>query len=220
MQKILNRHGLGVAVLLLALAAVPVLHAEEPQTQAGTEAKVAELFESSFSHEATGNNQRALADMQEAVKLAPQHYLANLRVGWLAYGRQRYDESIAAYQRATELAPRALEPQLGVMLPLMAAKRWAIADKVGRSILAVAPRNYLATSRLAYIAFSQAKFHESEVLYRQVLDDYPGDIEMMLGLGWAQLRQGKAAEARQMFRQVLGISRQNASAKAGLEALK
>lgn len=210
---------------LLLVLILPCMGAAAAQAQDGAaasdpDARIGELFESSFSHEATGNNQRALTDMQEVVRLAPQHYLANLRVGWLAYAKQRYDESIAAYQKAAELAPRALEPQLGVMLPLMAAKRWSSAEKLARTILAVAPRNYLATSRLAYIAFSQARFAESERLYRQMLDDYPGDIEMMLGLGWAQVRQNKRAEARQIFRQVLGISRQNASAKAGVEATK
>lgn len=204
-------------LLMLTVSIAPSGHAQDP---ASADARVAELFESSFSHEATGNNQKALADMQEAVRLAPQHYLANLRVGWLAYAKQHYDESIAAYNKAAELAPRALEPQLGVMLPLMAAKRWATAEKLGRTILAVAPRNYLASSRLAFIAFSQGKFKDSEQLYRQVLDDYPGDLEMLLGLGWAQLRQGKKDDAKASFRQVLGVSRQNASAKAGLEACK
>lgn len=219
MDKTRRPQYLVITMVLTSLWA-PATHAQDSATPVDAEARVAELFESSFSHEATGNTQRALTDMQEVVRLAPQHYLANLRVGWLEYGKLHYDASIAAYQRASELAPRAIEPQLGLMLPLMAAKRWASAEKLGRAILAVAPRNYLATSRLAYIAFSQAKFRDAEQLYRQMLDDYPGDLEMMLGLGWTQVRQGKNDEARQSFRQVLGVSRQNASAKAGLEALK
>ncbi|MBI5610434.1 MAG: tetratricopeptide repeat protein [Deltaproteobacteria bacterium] len=217
------KRGSMVIVVVLAVAAVvglsPRSHAEDAGA-AAQRARIAELFESSFSHEATNNYAKALADVQQIVQLAPQHYVANLRLGWLSYQKQRYDESVAAYTKAAELAPRALEPQLGMMLPLMAGKKWTSAERIGRAVLAVAPRNYLASSRLAYIAFSQGKFKEAEALYRQVLEDYPGDLEMQLGLGWTLLRLGRREEARATFAEVLGVSRQNASAKAGLEALK
>jgi tetratricopeptide (TPR) repeat protein len=179
----------------------------------------AERFESSFAHEASGDYAKSFADMQKILEQDPTDYVATLRAGWLTYLRKRYTESAAFYQQAVKLAPKAIEPQLGLMLPLMAAGRWADAERAGRAIVAKAPGDYLATSRLAFILFSQARFKEAEVLYRQVLDNYPSDTEMMLGLGWTWLRQGRKDEARQMFDAVLAIRRQNASAKAGRGAL-
>ncbi len=206
---------------ILVFSAFSCLMSAPGSAQGPTPAdRVAALFESSFAYEAKGNSSKALADTQEILQLQPSHYVANLRAGWLAYATQRYEESLNHYNRAAELAPRAVEPQLGVLLPLMALKRWPQAETIAKGILAVVPRNYLASSRLAFTEFSLAHYRQAEGLYAQVLSDYPGDLEMMLGLGWTQVRLGKKDDARAGFTQVLGISRQNASAKAGLEACK
>ena len=207
----------GAAVLTAMVVISP--QALMGSVRAEPTSRVAELFESSFANEASGKNGKALEDVLKILKIDGQHYVATLRAGWLNYMKKRYSESVRFYKRAASMAPKAIEPQLGLMLPLMASKRWKEAERVGKWIMKVAPRNYLAGRRLAYIAFSQGKYKAAETRYMSVWADHPSDVEMMLGLGWTYRRQGRKADARKMFETVLSIRRKNANAKAGLEGL-
>lgn len=202
-----------ISVVLLSLLSV------SRATYPNRTEEIAELFESSFAHEVTGNLDRSLRDVLEILRVEPGHYIANYRAAWLYYLQARYTESVKYYEKASTIKPHALEPRIGMMLPLMAARRWAEAEVLGETILKQAPQNYLTGSRLAFTYFSQGKYSRALVLYKEVLAQYPSEIEMMLGIGWTYLKQGKTNQARAMFEQVLGIRRQNLNAKAGLEAI-
>lgn len=186
---------------------------------AGEKDPIGQLFSASFGHEAQGQTDKALSAVLKVLKKRPQHYIAHLRAGWLYYHKGRYDDSVQHYQSAMRLAPGALEPKLGLMLPLMAAKRWPEAEKIGEEILQKAPYQYTALSRMAYVAFLQGRYTEAESRYKKVLADYPSDVEMMLGLGWTYARQGRKKEAKGMFGEVLSIRPDNVSAKSGLSSL-
>ncbi len=181
--------------------------------------KIARLFESSFSHEGKGDTDAALNDTLRIVRIDAKHYVANLRAGWLYYQKKRYSDSVRFYVQATQLAPGALEPQLGLMLPLMGSARWKEAERVARRVLKNAPRSYLARTRLAHVLASQGRYAEAQSLYEAVLTDYPSDVDVMLGLGWVYLRNGRKKPARTTFERVLAIRRGNVSATAGLQAL-
>ena len=185
----------------------------------GDEEKIARLFESSFSHETQGDTDAALNDTLQIVRIDAKHYVANLRAGWLYYLKKRYSDSVRFYVQATKLAPSALEPQLGLMLPLMGSARWKEAEKVARRVLEKAPRSYLTRTRLAHILASQGRYSEAEALYEGVLADYPSDVDVMLGLGWVYVWNGRKSPARVTFERVLAIRRGNVSATAGLQAL-
>lgn len=204
------------AAILLATALGLVASSAGAETDAD---KAAALFESSFAYEATGNTDRALNDVLQILRLNPKSYVANYRAGWLYYLKGRYADSLSFYEKAARLMPVALEPKVAMMQPLMAQYRWAEAATMGQAVLAKAPGNYLAGSRLAFIYFSQKKYGEAEKQYKLVLDAFPSEIDMMLGLGWTYVKLGRKSEARKMFEAVLGIRRQNLNARAGLEAL-
>jgi tetratricopeptide (TPR) repeat protein len=207
------------AVFTIALvAAMATGRAEEHEKTLANE-KMAELFELSFAHEIKGKPDQALSDVRKILARDKNHYIANLRAGWLAYLNAKYSESIRYYKKATRIAPNAVEPLLGLMLPMMASRMWTDAEKIGGQVLKRAPANYLAGSRLAYIYFSQGRYAKAETEYIKVLGNFPSEVEMMLGLGWTYLRQGKKAEARKMFEQALSIRRKNLNARAGLDTL-
>ena len=208
------RAGLGVTVAAAVIAGLSVV------ALAADGARIGKLFESSFAHEATGKTGKALSDVKAVLAIDSNHYFANLRAGWLAYLAGNYPAALGYYDRATALAPHAVEPKLGRMLPLMAAKRWRDAEVAGKSVLRTDSGNYLARSRMAFIFFSQGRYGDAEKTYRAVLGDYPSDMDMMLGLGWTLLRQGRRTEARRAFSDVLAIRPNNANARAGLAAIK
>ncbi len=207
--------------LIMALIFVGAMaHADNPGAAEDQTERVAELFESSFAHEATGNIERSLEEVRSILIVNPNHYIANYRAAWLFCLKGHHTESIKFYRRASQLKPRAIEPRMAMMLPLMASKQWSAAEALGRDVLKKSPLNYLAGSRLAYIYFSQGRYKKAEQQYQKVLDDYPSELEMMLGLGWTYLKQGRKPESRAMFNEVLGIRRHNLNARAGLEALQ
>lgn len=175
-------------------------------------------FQESYDQEALGKTQEALAALD---RLSPEKngsYLANLRKGWLQYRLGKNGPAIEAYTKAITLAPRAVEPRLGILLPLLAEKQWFAAEKNAREVLKLDPENYLATLRLAFALYNQNKFAESQPLYQKLVDAYPGDPEVRSGLGWALLKQHKTKEAVAVFKALLDFAPKNALGQQGLAA--
>ncbi len=193
-----------LSALLLA-AALPALAAPP-----GPEA-----FRRSYAAEARGDPAAALEALGPG-GAADDGYVASLRRGWLLYLVGHHEESVESYRRAALAAPAAVEARLGEMLPLMALRRWRDAARVGEEVLALAPNDFTAVSRLAWIEFSQGQWGRAEALYRRALAAYPASAEMRSGLGWTLLREGRGREARREFEEVLAFAPDDASARGGL----
>ena len=183
-------------------------------------AKIPDYFEASFNLENRGNYTEALNSVLIILRIDHRNYTAMLRAGWLSYLKGDYRNSIGYYRKAVLLEPEAIEPRLGLMLPLMASKNWSEAGAVARKILKFDTKNFLASSRMAYILFSQGRYGEAEKEYRKIISEYPADIEMKLGLGWTYLRMGHNRKAAGVFREVLLVRKNNASAQNGMELIE
>jgi tetratricopeptide (TPR) repeat protein len=195
---------------MLMLASVPC--------PAPAQTKVSDLYRRSYSLEARNDVAGALTAMEEIAASGAVDYVFYLRKGWLQYLAGQHASSAAAYGRAVELEPKAVEPKLGLMLPLMAQQRWAEAEHVGQQVLGMAPGDFTAQSRIAFIQYSQGRYAEAEGSYRKALGGFPSNVEMRAGLGWSLLKQGKAFDARAEFDRILLIAPDHASAKEGLAA--
>ena len=75
-----------------------------------------------------------------------------------------------------------------------------------------------ARARLAHALYSVGNYPDSATTYRKLIEEYPADLTFQTGLGWALLKMGRRSEAHALFRQVLAVSPDNASAKTGLAA--
>jgi len=102
------------------------------------------------------------------------------------------------------------------MLPLMATRRYQEALKVSNYILTIDSGNFLARSRKAYLLYQLGRYAKAESEYRAVLQQYPANVEMMAGLGWSLLKQGKRTDARDVFAGLLRVAPQHATGKAGI----
>ena len=131
----------------------------------------------------------------------------------------RYADAVAAYQQALNTVDT-IEGHLGLSLPLMALRRWKEAETACRKVLKTAAGNYLAHSRLAYVLYNAGRYGDAEKAYATLVAEYPSDVEMRTGLGWAQLKQGQTAKAKASFEFVLRISPDYTSARQGLDACK
>lgn len=201
-------------VMMLILLGAPV------GVLADETAKIPDYFETSFNHESRGNYAAALNSVLRILRIDRRNYTAMLRAGWLSYSKGDYKKSIGYYRKAVLLEPEAVEPRLGLMLPLMVSKQWNAAGTIARKILKFDRGNYLANSRLAYIVFSQGRYGEAEKQYQKVIAWYPADIEMKIGLGWTHLRMGNKKKAAGVFRNVLTVRKNNTSAHYGMELIE
>ena len=174
-------------------------------------------YQQSYDLEAENKLQESLTAL-EHVPAAQQTYVYQYRRGWLLLLLGRHPESVAAYERAIALAPAAVEPRLGMMLPQMALRRWLDVEKNALEVLQRDPLSYLANSRLAWSYYNLGRWADAASVYRRVLAAYPSDVEMRVGLGWSLLKQGKAAEAAVELRQALEVAPRHRSAIEGLQA--
>ncbi len=191
--------------LLAALLAVPALAQDDGS----------DLYRQSYAAEARGDYNLAY-DALTRLGPAGGTYVAWLRKGWLHYLAGHHAQAAEAYQRAIALQPGAVEPRLGALLPLMALRRWQDAERIGEEALALAPNDFTALSRLAWIHYNQARYAEAEPLYRRALAAYPASADVRTGHAWTLLKLGRHKEAREAFEAVLAYAPDQANAHLGL----
>lgn len=171
----------------------------------------------SYDGEAAGKLKEALAALDQLPPARRDSYLGWARRGWLQYRLGEHAASIVSYRRAIALAPRAIEPRLGVLLPQLALHLWNDAEAMANEVLRVDPANYLATLRLAFVQYNRHRYLESAGLYQKLKDLYPSDTDVRSGLAWALLKAGKPQDAAREFRELIGISPRLATAHEGLK---
>lgn len=204
------------AILLLALSLV---HAHAADAAKSTEAGAdADYFQESYDQEAVGHDQEALVALDKLSPSKKASYVAVLRRGWLQYRLGKHAAATDAYTKAIALAPKAIEPRLGILLPLLADRQWALVERHARDVLKLDPESYLATLRLAFALYSQNKLVEAQPLYAKLVESYPSDTEARGGLGWTLLKLHKKKEAATVFKALLDFAPKNPLAQQGWAA--
>ena len=170
----------------------------------------------SYAYESAGDLSSAIQSLQDLGTRGSNTYIVELRLGWLYCSSQEWKRSEACYEHACKLAPEAIEPLLGMMRPLQAMGDVDRAMKLGQLVVKKDPCNYTALSRMAWMKYSRKEYQEAATLYRKLVELYPTDTEMLMGLGYSYLLQGEKKNAISCFRQVLLLSPNNERALSGI----
>lgn len=206
------------SIALFALTLTATLTIAVGSARAADDA--ASRFRASYALEGGGDYPGALAELSQLDAHGSLAYAIHLRRGWLLYLAGRHADAVAAYRAAIDAEPAAVEPVLGVTLPLMALRRWKEAEDAARDAIALAPGHYTATSRLAYVLYNSGRHPQAAQVYGKLVELYPADVEMRAGLGWALLKAGEARRACAAFDRVLAIAPTHTSAGQGAAACK
>lgn len=139
------------------------------------------------------------------------NYLVNLRLGWLYYLKADYTNSKQFYQMAMRMAPKAVEPRLGLTLPMLAELRYAEVEGVARTILSLDANNYTGSLRLATSLRLQGKYRPAREVNAAMLELYPSDVTFLSEqlLVSAALKQNDLA---QLAESILALDPENATA--------
>jgi tetratricopeptide (TPR) repeat protein len=199
-----------LVITVLALLAAPAVAAS---ADAGGDA-----LATSYQLQSDNDISGAVKAMKKAVEANPSSYFSRVRLAYLSALANDQAGAIEHYRAAAKLAPAAIEPLLGEQLALVTLGKWDDAETVGKQILAVDPQSYLARSRLAWTRYKKGDFRGSAEMYAAVLVQYPGDVDMRLGLGWSLLGLGRKDDAVAAFREVLSMVPKHAGATAGIAA--
>lgn len=175
-------------------------------------------FSTSTLAESRGDYAAALAALDRADGPAIDATVLSMRRGWLRYLAGAHEAAVTEYEDAVRRSPSAVEPRLGLTLPLMALRRWAEVLEQCDAILATRPGESTAAARRAWALYNLGRYAESERAYAALVADWPTDLDLRAGLGWAACQQGRTAAARAAFAQVLAMDPDHETATQGLAA--
>lgn len=162
--------------------------------------------------EAEKNYKAAVSALVAVEPTKQQEYFANVRAGWLYYLAENHFYSRKSYETAVALAPKAVEPYVGLLLPLLAEKKFEQAEQTAREALKLDPKNYLVNLRLSYALRQLSKHAEAEKVSRPMLELYPSDVTLLLEHALALAGQKRDEEARDFFQMVQWLSPNDATA--------
>ena len=177
-----------------------------------------EAFRVSYEREAAGELEQAVQVLEQVYQ--PDHYELNVRLGWLNYEQGSMDEALKYYRRAVDLKPYAVEPKLGLALPLSALGRWEDIIELYREVLRIDPQNSLVNYRMGLIYYNRGEYEQADPYLDKVVNLYPFDYDSLLLFAWNKLMLRRSREARVLFEKVLLASPGDASALRGLELLR
>jgi tetratricopeptide (TPR) repeat protein len=206
-------------IMTLAAALLVTLAAEPSRSQPPAEAApvdFGDLYRKSYRAEAENRPAEALEAMKILRDRAGESYFVQVRTGWVAYLAGRYAESEEAYRRAISAQPKAIEPRLGLTLPLLATKKWRELARVSKDVLTLDPKSNMARARLAHAHYSLGNYPDAATVYRGLIADYPAELDHQTGLGWSLAKMGRIKEAKQLFTSVLAVSPDNPNARQGM----
>lgn len=160
-----------------------------------------------------GDDARALAEFETAIRLQPDYALAYYNVGLLHRGRGEYPQARAAFEQAAALAPNAAEPlaALGAVYEALGEPAKA-GDALTRAAQALERGAHPPAARLAVAdAFAKSgREGEAAKYYQSVLTqerDRPSFLsaKAYLGLGYLAERAGRPDEALAAYGNALAV---------------
>ncbi len=180
------------------------------------ELDIQESYYRSYDYERAQDYGNAIRALGPVLTAYPDGYTVNLRIAWLHYLGGNYANALEHYTAAMRVAPYALEPKLGYLLPLLAQDRWADAETLAYQIVSVDHYSYYGNLRLAVALRMQGKLEQARMIVTKMLTAYPTDTLYLTELGLIQAAAGESDAAKSTFTDVLILDPENSTARGYL----
>ncbi len=177
---------------------------------------VKKAYQESYRYEKMQDYKDAIKSLQPLLRINPNNYTLNLRLGWLYYLQGRYKNAIAHYRRAAMAQPKSFEPKLGLARVYLARGENAKAFEIASAIIKQDLYNYYA-NYYAASALIDSKPKESEKIARKMLERYPTDALFLKLLGRALARYD-VQRAKQVYLHLLILYPTDVEAKEFCDA--
>lgn len=160
----------------------------------------------SVLEEQAGDIEGARTSVREILKTADDHFDSVIRDAWLSLCLKDDKSAEIVYRLAAKLRPDSLDARLGLQLVNLRQENWPAAKSAGRLALELDRNNCWARSRHAYVLFMTEDFEGALTWYEFVLNQFPDDPEMLLGMGFSRIRLGQIDEGKKLCRQAERIT--------------
>ncbi len=179
---------------------------------------MAKAFIKSFELENTGKYSEAADIIISSYN--KESYECNMRLGWLYYKANNYDNSAKYYYIAGKLMPYSVEAKLALTLPLSEQNKWDDIMQVYKDVLAIDSKNYKALYNLGLIYYNRSLFYAAFDNFKILNNLYPTDYSASLMYAWSNVMLGKNREAKVLFNKILLLYPSDKSATEGLSILE
>ncbi|MCB1144069.1 MAG: tetratricopeptide repeat protein [Leptospiraceae bacterium] len=179
---------------------------------------IADPLLDSYKHEKEGNYIKAFEAIEPILGSSGKDYVIQLRAGWLLYMIGNFSQAVMYFQKASVLNATSLEPRIYQLKPLMSLGKFREVELVAKSILRLDSKNYTARSSLAFSLYSAGDFKNAKIYYESLIQDYPTDTEMIIGLAYSHLNQVEKSKALEYFRMAERLIPWDSRVKLGIEA--
>lgn len=174
----------------------------------------------SVLQEQAGYLEGARQSVREILQTAVDHFDSVIRDAWLSLCLEDYKAAESGYRRAAALRPDSMDARLGLQLVYLRQENWTAAKSAGLLALKMDKNNYWAASRYAYTLFMSGDFDGAATWYEALLEKFPDDLEMLLGMGFARIRLGQIEEGKKLCHRAERISPEDPRVKECLREQK
>jgi tetratricopeptide (TPR) repeat protein len=149
-----------------------------------------------------GQLDEAVAHYQQAVRLKPEYFQANLELGDLLVDRGEIEASLEYYERAVQIKPRDANARLQLGNTLLDMGKQERAVEAYSATLRLDPQNVFAYRNLGAIARRNEKFDTAIAHYRKALELDPTPVSHC-DLGFIFLQASRYDLAGDQFRRTI-----------------
>ncbi|MBX9570152.1 MAG: tetratricopeptide repeat protein [Candidatus Obscuribacterales bacterium] len=167
-----------------------------------------------------GDLDSALTNYQKALNLDPKCIDAQVGQGIVLFRQNKLEASIALLKEVVRTNPDAAKAHLGLGAVLQGAGRNEEAIAELESAAKLAPANIEAKTRLAAAYLTAENYGKSIEHYRLLVERFPNDPELRIGLGLALTKTDDISGALIQFRRALELDRNLAAAHACLSMVQ
>lgn len=157
--------------------------------------------------------------LHAVLKTEPDNYDANGDLGWIMVRRKDYAAAIAFYGVAAKRSPGSPDPHQEMAKIYRLQSKFDDAIREGEMAVALAPRNYQATTALVETYVAQGDNDAAVKTYRRAIAIFPTSARVHFDLGMFYAKIGKRDEARAEFQRALTLSETPEGKKTIQEAL-
>lgn len=167
--------------------------------------KPEEAVEEGAESAAESTEQAGLAALRKAVEQSPDDAVAHQQLGRGLRDARMRDASIAAFERAYELAPDNPRIQLDLAIAYASVARLDDADEIYRILERTPATRALALHNRGNLALRKSEFERAAELYRAAIEIKPDYMLAYYHLGTVLERLDQPAEAYRTYGQVLEL---------------
>jgi tetratricopeptide (TPR) repeat protein len=171
-----------------------------------------EAFSSSYKFEARKQYAAAAKPLKPLAEAGNE--FASMRLAWLAHLEGKHEVAESGYREILERKPNSIEARLGLMLPLMALKRWDDAIAQGQMVLTQSAWDYVAHTRLLACEEALGQWEQVELHAQALSEAFPSDAKAFVYLARARHNKGDAEAAKEAYLQVLERAPANPEARS------